>query len=505
MRKCFWYGSAAIAALLTTTAAQAGTLWIAIMNNANEPGTVARSTATGITSLILNDAETSATVRATHNEAAVNPSPVTLGHIHRGPAGVAGPVIFPYPNPNSPIGPLVWAIPAADVVNLKNAGLYSNIHTQQNPGGDIRGQFFRALLAPSATNDTQLTVARMLDISAGFDTDLDLALIAANTTSGSKAAVLDDLSGSSVYIQTHEAMEALGDFSSVAMAQARAHRGLGATGDSGFSVFAQAGADFGTRKAEDGEVGGKISRPYFMGGVNYAFDNMNAGLALGYADGKNTLKNSLGSTKGKTFGVEAYVSSDFGGSPIVADATLGFGWTSYDIVRQIPSFGRTGTASTKGTSVGGAIKVAVPLKAGEDFEVSPYVQLDMTSAKVNAYTETGAGSLGLSVDQQRVTNGFSEIGVSLGSDKPGEGSIAPHVEVGWRHVLDNGKGSFGTKLIGAPGNFSTPSLPVKDGVALGAQIATRLSGGMEINLDYRGLIDKKLSAHAITAGIRFRF
>ncbi len=167
MRKCFWYGGAAIVALLSASAAQAGTLWIANLNNANEPVGTARTNATGIGSLVLNDAATSATVRVTHNEATANPSPVTLGHIHRGPAGVNGPVTFPFPNPNSPVGPLTWAIPAAEVTNLRANGLYVNIHTQQNTGGDIRGQLVRALLETSATTAYQRTVAAVLDVSAG--------------------------------------------------------------------------------------------------------------------------------------------------------------------------------------------------------------------------------------------------------------------------------------------------------------------------------------------------
>ena len=92
---------------------------IANLSQANEnPPTGAPYTGTGF--LVLNDAETSATVTATHNITI----PLTGGHIHRGTAAVNGPVIFPFVAPyTSPVGQLTWAIPAADVVNLKNLGL----------------------------------------------------------------------------------------------------------------------------------------------------------------------------------------------------------------------------------------------------------------------------------------------------------------------------------------------------------------------------------------------
>ncbi|CAN0089638.1 unnamed protein product, partial [Phaeothamnion confervicola] len=132
--------------MLTAANAQAGTLWIGSMTGAQEnPPVAVPFTGTGF--LVLNDAETSAVVTATHN---IPAAMVANGHIHRAPVGVNGPVIFGFPSVAgapagvSPVGPLTWAIPTADVANLKAQGLYFNIHTQANPGGAIRGQIVRA-------------------------------------------------------------------------------------------------------------------------------------------------------------------------------------------------------------------------------------------------------------------------------------------------------------------------------------------------------------------------
>ena len=151
------------------------------LSQANEnPPTGALFTGTGF--LVLNDAETSATVTATHNITI----PLTGGHIHRGTATVNGPVIFPFVAPYaSPIGPLVWAIPAADVVNLKPLGLYMNFHTAVNPGGAIRGTLVRALTSTAATTGAQMRVANALDVSAGYNADLDSVLMSTATASAS--------------------------------------------------------------------------------------------------------------------------------------------------------------------------------------------------------------------------------------------------------------------------------------------------------------------------------
>ncbi len=66
--------------------------------------------------------------------------PATAGHIH-GPAepGANAGVNVPFANPASPIKGTATLTPQ-QVTDLKAGKEYVNIHTQQNPGGEIRGQ-----------------------------------------------------------------------------------------------------------------------------------------------------------------------------------------------------------------------------------------------------------------------------------------------------------------------------------------------------------------------------
>ena len=85
-------------ALVISIPVRAGTLYLARLSQANEnPPTGAPFSGTGV--LILNDAENTATITATHNITL----PVTGGHIHRGAPTANGPVIFPFPAPTSPL------------------------------------------------------------------------------------------------------------------------------------------------------------------------------------------------------------------------------------------------------------------------------------------------------------------------------------------------------------------------------------------------------------------
>jgi hypothetical protein len=70
---------------------------------------------------------------------------VTASHIHKAPAGVNGPVIFPLFtgvgtfDPDNPIGG--GGSPGAEgLVDLLTGFYYVNVHTTDYPGGEIRGQ-----------------------------------------------------------------------------------------------------------------------------------------------------------------------------------------------------------------------------------------------------------------------------------------------------------------------------------------------------------------------------
>jgi hypothetical protein len=64
----------------------------------------------------------------------------TLMHVHRGAAGVNGPVAFDLGNPASPVIATWSGMTPADIADLLAGGLYVNIHTAGRPEGEIRGQ-----------------------------------------------------------------------------------------------------------------------------------------------------------------------------------------------------------------------------------------------------------------------------------------------------------------------------------------------------------------------------
>ncbi len=100
------------------------------------------STATGIGSVLLNDAENQITVNLSWIGLT---APATAAHIHGAAAqGSNAPVLFGFSGvPNSISGNISeqsFAINTTQVSDLKNGLFYFNVHNANFPAGEIRGQ-----------------------------------------------------------------------------------------------------------------------------------------------------------------------------------------------------------------------------------------------------------------------------------------------------------------------------------------------------------------------------
>jgi hypothetical protein len=74
---------------------------------------------------------------------AANLPPAVAAHIHRGAAGVAGPVVIPLTTPTAAgtsRGCATAARPLVKAILAAPAGFYANVHTAEFPAGAVRGQ-----------------------------------------------------------------------------------------------------------------------------------------------------------------------------------------------------------------------------------------------------------------------------------------------------------------------------------------------------------------------------
>lgn len=141
-----WIATAIVGGCLVLSA-QAQSRYIAFNMNGGQENPPVSSLAVGSAALVFNAATNTLTV----NVVTSGITNATAAHVHRAPSGVNGPVVFGLTG-----GPNNWSgsgvLSAADVALLRNEGLYVNVHSSANPGGEIRGQI---ILPPIVINEFQ--------------------------------------------------------------------------------------------------------------------------------------------------------------------------------------------------------------------------------------------------------------------------------------------------------------------------------------------------------------
>lgn len=142
--RCLAHSLAIVAIVVTAVNAPvcAGTLFTASLSGLNEvPPAATRGY--GFGSVLLNDTEDTLTADLSFYDLTAG---ATAAHIHQAPAGVNGPVVFPFvlgpaSGQTTAVAPQhVFAVNPAQVAALKAGQYYINVHTSVYPGGEIRGQ-----------------------------------------------------------------------------------------------------------------------------------------------------------------------------------------------------------------------------------------------------------------------------------------------------------------------------------------------------------------------------
>jgi len=118
----------------------------------------------------LDDAATTLSIECNHTATGA-----TAAHVHQAPAGENGPVLIELGDPASPFS-LNPTLSPRDVADLVAGFLYVNVHTEENPDGEIRGQI--VVSAPSVIEIPTLGEWGLLLLA------LSLAAVAARRLSG---------------------------------------------------------------------------------------------------------------------------------------------------------------------------------------------------------------------------------------------------------------------------------------------------------------------------------
>ncbi|HRJ72164.1 MAG TPA: autotransporter domain-containing protein [Terrimicrobiaceae bacterium] len=235
----------------------------------------------------------------------------------------------------------------------------------------------------------------------------------------------------------------------------------------------------------------------FLFGADYAWSGrgqegpaLTTGVFAGYqgtyakysGGGNNTINSAL-------FG--GYASFQNGG--FSADAIVGGGYSNYNVRRPIAfsSIDRTATAKPDGGQFSTYLDAGYDWKAG-GFTFGPLVSAQYTYAGIAPFTEDGAGSLNLAVDQQNVNSLRTNIGgrIAYTWNVTDTVVIVPEVRMFWQHEFLNNPRNIGASLDGGSGagfGYET-STPDRDsifaGAGVSAQFGERWNGYVYYNADF---------------------
>lgn len=131
---------------------------------------------------------------------------------------------------------------------------------------------------------------------------------------------------------------------------------------------------FSSRDNTIDQAGSSVSRPYAVGGVDFGItETIVAGVAVGYADGKDKFDNGLGTSDVTSTEGMAYVSSI--NDRFIIQFVGGYSVNRGESSRNIPTLGRTAVSNHGGSGWSLAAKVAVPFHIDANTALGPYAVL----------------------------------------------------------------------------------------------------------------------------------
>ena len=413
-------------------------------------------------------------------------------------------------------------------------GTYSSIvdpypFLQSSLGYDANNVYLNLKIggfANQALNPTQYAVGVALDASAPQATG-DFATVLgtlATATAAQGQAAMTALSGnnyaglSSSMVQgamlfmnnfTGQTGGAAPAFNRVALAEA-CDVGCDPTAPATWGAWGGSLGGLGTVGASQ-PVGGVT---YNVGGFAAGLDrqvgaNIRLGVTAGYTTGTQWVSGFDGKSTSDTFQAGLY--GNFAHDKAYADGIVGYAYSYNQMWRNIAVAGlqpRTAQGRTSANQFYGQVETGYRFDLGGAAQafVTPFARLQAYTGTQNAFTETGAQSLNLSVAQQTTNSLRSVLGAQLGGamDLGWREKLAVQFRLGWSHDYADIARPVTATFAGAPTfAFTTFGVaPQRDGVVLGLAANSVIADATSVYLRYEGDISGQDSSHAITAGLR---
>ena len=187
------------------------------------------------------------------------------------------------------------------------------------------------------------------------------------------------------------------------------------------------------------------------GGLDYQVnDNFIAGVAVGYSQTDNDFDQDNGELNQDTYSLSAY-GSVYSGS-LYFDGVIGYAFSDLDIDRNIvyPTIVRNAAGETDGEEFSASGAVGYDISKGA-WSFGPFARLSFVDTDLDAYSETGAAGLNLSVADQNIQSLESTIGSDVSySHSTSFGVVIPQIRLEWAHEFDDDSRQISARYTNDP-------------------------------------------------------
>lgn len=274
-----------------------------------------------------------------------------------------------------------------------------------------------------------------------------------------------------------------------------------------WGFFANGQAIFGSQDTQPNLTGYDFTQAGTTMGVDYRFcENLAAGMSTGYNHTWTDLNSNFGHASVDTVCMGPYAMCKAG--DFYANASANYGRNFFSMERNInfPGVNRTAKGNPEGNQFSGTVETGYDLKAG-NFLTGPLASFQMSRLWIDRYTEDGADSLDLTVEEQEATSMQSGLGWRvLYQWRFRNVTLKPNLWASWQHEFDRNARQIISR-IGEGGSFgATTASPQRDFMNLGAGMEAQLTETLSVNLNWATQAgDSHYMQNTISGGLRVQF
>jgi outer membrane autotransporter protein len=247
---------------------------------------------------------------------------------------------------------------------------------------------------------------------------------------------------------------------------------------------------------------------FAAGGDLQVAEGLLIGAAVSYAS--TGFSTSIVSANGTNEAVSVAAYASYAPGAWYVDAAAGYAYNWGALSRTIAFTGvlRSASGNPTANQFLGSIESGLAMPLNPRLAVSPFGRLEVTAAGQNAFSESGAGAIGLNVSSQATTGVRSIVGLQLSGTTVIDQALSLWLaaRAGWAHDYADLSAVLTANFLGKPDTSFTVVGPTPDrnAAALGVS-ASLLMQAAQAFVTYDANLSQSYSTHSLTLGLKIRF